>query len=91
MWVVYEVVWGGVWSVCVGVCGVWVVWGVRCMFEVCVVCWKGCVGCVCGAFGPAFKARTRVIFYIQSEDILTKRGPNFSPRFVTMCTVLTLP
>ena len=30
------------------------------------------------------------IFYIQSEDILTKRGQNFSPRFVTMCTVLTL-
>ena len=31
------------------------------------------------------------IFYIQSEDILTKRGQNFSPRFVTRCTVLTLP
>ena len=31
------------------------------------------------------------IFYIQSEDILTKRGQNFSPRFVTMCTVLPLP
>ena len=29
-------------------------------------------------------------FYIQSEDILTKQGQNFSPRFVTMCTVLTL-
>ena len=41
-------------------------------------------------FGPTFKARTRVNFYIQSEDILTKRGQNFSPRFVTMCTVLTL-
>ena len=29
--------------------------------------------------GPEF-------FYIQSEDILTKRGQNFSPRFATMCT-----
>ena len=29
-------------------------------------------------------------FYIQSEDILTKRGQNFSPHFVTMCTVLSL-
>ena len=42
-------------------------------------------------FVPAFKARTRINFYIQSEDILTKRGQNFSPCFVTRCTVLTLP
>ena len=31
------------------------------------------------------------IFYIQSEDILTKQGQNFSPRFETRCTALTLP
>ena len=31
------------------------------------------------------------LFYIQSEDILIKRGQNFSPRFVTRCTILTLP
>ena len=71
---------------CVGVCawgcgwlcgGVWL-WGV------CV-----CVGvCVCSARHS--KRGPESIFYIQSEDILTKRGQNFSPCFVTMCTVLTL-
>ena len=43
-----------------------------------------------GGCFPASKARTRIFFYIQSEDILTKRGQNFSPRFVNRCTVLTL-
>ena len=30
------------------------------------------------------------IFYIQSEDILTKGGQNFSPRFVTICALSSL-
>ena len=50
----------------------------------CVCVWEG----VCSARHS--KRGPELIFYIQSEDILTKRGQNFSPRFVTMCTVLTL-
>ena len=45
--------------------------------------------CVCSSWysnrGP------KSFVYIRSEDILTKQGQNFSPRFVTRCTVLTLP
>ena len=50
--------------------------------------------CVCVGVGVCSARHSKrgpeSIFYIQSEDILTKRGQNFSPRFVTMCTVLTL-
>ena len=43
--------------------------------------------CVCVfVFVPAFKAGTKIDFYIQSEDILTKQGQNFSPRFVVHCS-----
>ena len=54
--------------------------------------WGGrvCV-CVCVCSARHSKRAPESIFYIQSEDILTKRGQNFSPRFVTRCTVLTLP
>ena len=34
------------------------------------------------------KQEQESIFFIQSEDILTKRGQNSSPRFATRCTVL---
>ena len=65
---------------------------VRCVNSLCVCGVVGvsviCVG-VCSARHS--KRGPESIFYIQSEDILTKRGQNFSPRFVTMCTVLTLP
>ena len=47
--------------------------------------------CVCVCSARHSKRGPESIFYIQSEDILTKRGQNFSPRFVTMCTVLPLP
>ena len=76
-----------VFLLCVGVC-------------VCVVVCGGvgcvCVGGVCGGGGvcvrPGIQSEDQnQFFYIQSEDILTKRGQNFSPRFVTMCTVLPLP
>ena len=50
----------------------------------------GVGGCVCVCSARHSKRGPESIFYIQSEDILTKRGQNFSPRFVTMCTVLTL-
>ena len=69
-------------------------WADRCVRGVlCVgggglcVCGGVCV-CVCSAWHS--KQGPESIFYIQSEDILTKRGQNFNPRFVTMCTVLTL-
>ena len=47
--------------------------------------------CVCVCSARHSKRGPESIFYIQSEDILTKRGQNFSPRFVTMCTVLPMP
>ena len=68
---------GGVWVGCVGVCVCGGVW-----------VWVG-VCRVCSARHS--KRGPESIFYIQSEDILTKRGQNFSPRFVIMCTVLPLP
>ena len=46
-----------------------------------------CSACVCTGIQSEDKNK---FLYIQSEDILTKRGQNFSPRFVTRCTVLTL-
>ena len=51
-----------------------------------------CVGvCVRRCSSPHSKRGPESFFYIQSEDILTKRGQNFSPRIVTRCTVLTFP
>ena len=47
--------------------------------------------CVCVCSARHSKRGPESFFYIQSEDILTKRGQNVSPRFVTMCTVLPLP
>ena len=84
-------VWGvcgwGVWVGCVGLC----VWGCRCVgCGVCVWVYVGVGVCVCGCSALHSKRGPESISYIQSEDILTKRGQNFSPRFVTMCTVLTL-
>ena len=64
--------------------GLRVIW----LFLFWFVFWWGVCVCVCSARHS--KRGPESIFYIQSEDILTKRGQNFSPRFVTMCTVLTL-
>ena len=70
-------------SLCVWLGEVWV-----CVCGgVCVCVWVGLSVCVCSARHS--KRGPESISYIQSEDILTKRGQNFSPRFVTMCTVLT--